>query len=174
MIAIDYFRKCVKANVDFKRVENIVAKDVALSYKLLRCNKFVCLRLDDVENLFFPSGLGYLGQEKPKMFVSLAVASCSCQIKAELYSFIASSVLSSVSVCLAISLFQGMLNEAFMIGLFSSLDALLDLSLENLVEQPLSKTVKVALRPAREGPQDLLALEETEHGLNAVDKHCAQ
>ncbi|MFA0464559.1 histidine kinase, partial [Vibrio sp. 10N.261.45.F1] len=66
--------------------------------------------------------------------------------------------------------------QAFMIGLFSLLDALLDLSLENLIEQlPLCTSIKVALL-RREGPYGaLLALEESfEHAdWQKIDDHCA-
>ncbi|WGS61296.1 EAL and HDOD domain-containing protein [Vibrio lentus] len=176
VIAMELFQEVCKANVDFKRVENIVAKDVALSYKLLRFVNSMSPRLE-VTISSFRQALVYLGQEKLKMFVSLAVASYVSDKKPkELYSL----SLQRAQFCQRMSRYQpfsGHAEQAFMIGLFSSLDALLDLSLENLVEQlPLSKTIKVALL-RREGPYGtLLALEESfEHAdWQQIDKHCAQ
>ncbi|MFA0372811.1 histidine kinase, partial [Vibrio sp. 10N.222.54.F6] len=96
------------------------------------------------------------GQEKLKMFVSLAVASYVSDKKPkELYGL----SLQRAQFCQRMSRYQafaGHTEQAFMIGLFSLLDALLDLSLENLVEQlPLCKSIKVALL-RREGPYGTL------------------
>ena len=110
------------------------------------------------------------------MFVSLAVASYVSDKKPkELYGL----SLQRAQFCQRMSryqAFEGHTEQAFMIGLFSLLDALLDLSLENLVEQlPLCKSIKVALL-RREGPYGtLLALEESfEHAdWQQIDEHCA-
>ncbi|WP_172380861.1 EAL and HDOD domain-containing protein [Vibrio sp. Vb339] len=175
VIAMELFQEVCKPDVDFQRVENIVAKDVALSYKLLRFVNTMSPRLE-VTISSFRQALVYLGQEKLKMFVSLAVASYVSDKKPkELYGL----SLQRAQFCQRMSryqAFEGHTEQAFMIGLFSLLDALLDLSLENLVEQlPLCKSIKVALL-RREGPYGtLLALEESfEHAdWQQIDEHCA-
>ena len=175
VIAMELFQEVCKPDVDFQRVESIVAKDVALSYKLLRFVNTMSPRLE-VTISSFRQALVYLGQEKLKMFVSLAVASYVSDKKPkELYGL----SLQRAQFCLRMSryqAFEGYREQAFMIGLFSLLDALLDLSLENLVEQlPLCKSIKVALL-RREGPYGtLLALEESfEHAdWQQIDEHCA-
>ncbi|CAK2904119.1 Cyclic di-GMP phosphodiesterase CdgJ [Vibrio crassostreae] len=175
VIAMELFQEVCKPDVDFQRVESIVAKDVALSYKLLRFVNTVSPRLE-VTISSFRQALVYLGQEKLKMFVSLAVASYVSDKKPkELYGL----SLQRAQFCQRMSryqAFEGHTEQAFMIGLFSLLDALLDLSLENLVEQlPLCKSIKVALL-RREGPYGtLLALEESfEHAdWQQIDEHCA-
>ncbi|MCG9564338.1 EAL domain-containing protein [Vibrio chagasii] len=175
VIAMELFQEVCKPDVDFQRVESIVAKDVALSYKLLRFVNTMSPRLE-VTISSFRQALVYLGQEKLKMFVSLAVASYVSDKKPkELYGL----SLQRAQFCQRMSryqAFEGYREQAFMIGLFSLLDALLDLSLENLVEQlPLCKSIKVALL-RREGPYGtLLALEESfEHAdWQQIDEHCA-
>lgn len=175
VIAMELFQEVCKLDVDFQRVESIVAKDVALSYKLLRFVNTMSPRLE-VTISSFRQALVYLGQEKLKMFVSLAVASYVSDKKPkELYGL----SLQRAQFCQRMSryqAFEGHTEQAFMIGLFSLLDALLDLSLENLVEQlPLCKSIKVALL-RREGPYGtLLALEESfEHAdWQQIDEHCA-
>ncbi|UPR58038.1 HDOD domain-containing protein [Vibrio sp. ED004] len=175
VIAMELFQEVCKPDVDFQRVESIVAKDVALSYKLLRFVNTMSPRLE-VTISSFRQALVYLGQEKLKMFVSLAVASYVSDKKPkELYGL----SLQRAQFCQRMSryqAFEGHTEQAFMIGLFSLLDALLDLSLENLVEQlPLCKSIKVALL-RRDGPYGtLLALEESfEHAdWQQIDEHCA-
>lgn len=175
VIAMELFQEVCKPEVNFQRVESIVAKDVALSYKLLRFVNTMSPRLE-VTISSFRQALVYLGQEKLKMFVSLAVASYVSDKKPkELYGL----SLQRAQFCQRMSryqAFEGHAEQAFMIGLFSLLDALLDLSLENLVEQlPLCKSIKVALL-RREGPYGtLLALEESfEHAdWQQMDEHCA-
>ncbi|WP_046224934.1 EAL and HDOD domain-containing protein [Vibrio sp. ECSMB14106] len=175
VIAMELFQEVCKPDVDFQRVESIVAKDIALSYKLLRFVNTMSPRLE-VTISSFRQALVYLGQDKLKMFVSLAVASYVSDKKSkELYGL----SLQRAQFCQRMSryqAFEGHQEQAFMIGLFSLLDALLDLSLENLVEQlPLCKSIKVALL-RREGPYGtLLALEESfEHAdWQQIDEHCA-
>ena len=175
VIAMELFQEVCKPDVDFQRVESIVAKDIALSYKLLRFVNTMSPRLE-VTISSFRQALVYLGQDKLKMFVSLAVASYVSDKKPkELYGL----SLQRAQFCQRMSryqAFEGHQEQAFMIGLFSLLDALLDLSLENLVEQlPLCKSIKVALL-RREGPYGtLLALEESfEHAdWQQIDEHCA-
>ncbi|NOH96486.1 EAL and HDOD domain-containing protein [Vibrio sp. 99-70-13A1] len=160
-IAMELFQEVCQVNVNFKKVEGIVAKDAALSYKLLRFVNTMSPRIE-VTISSFRQALVYLGQDKLKMFVSLAVASYISDSKPK---ELLSLSLQRAQFCQLMSRyqpFQSHTEQAFMIGLFSMLDALLDLSLENLVEQlPLCKVIKVALL-RREGPYGvLLALEES-------------
>ena len=160
LIAMELFKEVCRPEVDFEKVEAIVAKDVALSYKLLR---FVNTMSDRIEVPIssFRQALVYLGQDKLKMFVSLAVASfVSASKPKELYTL----SLQRAQFFLLMARdnpFSEYRDQAFLIGLFSLLDALLDVSLEQLVDQlPLCPSIKVALLK-REGPYgELLQLEE--------------
>jgi EAL and modified HD-GYP domain-containing signal transduction protein len=109
----------------------------------------------------FRQALIYLGQEKLKMFVSLVVASyISSNKPRELYNL----SLQRAQFCQLMSSYQPFshLNEqGFMVGLLSILDAMLDLSVDSLVEQlPLSPALKQALLHREGAYGALIALEE--------------
>ncbi|MCW8334979.1 EAL and HDOD domain-containing protein [Vibrio paucivorans] len=151
VIAMELFQEVCKAEVNYVKVEQIVAKDVALSYKLLRFVNTMSDRLE-VSISSFRQALVYLGQDKLKLFVSLAVASfVSAKKPAELYNL----SLQRAQFCMLMSrtqAFNQYREQAFLVGLFSMLDALLDTSLEHLVSQlPLSEDIKSALLE-RKGP----------------------
>jgi len=160
VIAMELLSEVCKTNVDFEKVEAIVAKDVALSYKLLRFVNTMSERLE-VTISSFRQALVYLGEDKLRIFVSLAVASfISAKKPKELYNL----SLQRAQFCQLMANenpFSQFREQAFLIGLFSTLDALLDLSLEELVQQlPLNQAIKVALLE-RQGPYGiLLGLEE--------------
>ncbi|WP_038175719.1 EAL and HDOD domain-containing protein [Vibrio pacinii] len=160
IIAMELFQEVCKPEVDFLKVEQIVARDVALSYKLLRFVNSMSERIE-IPISSFRQALVYLGQDKIKIFVSLAVASyVSVNKPKELY-----------TLCLQRAQFFMLMardnpfsqyrDQAFLIGLFSMLDAMLDMSLDDLVKQlPLCATIKLALLE-RQGPYgQLISLEE--------------
>lgn len=155
LIAMELFKEVCKPEVDFVKVEKIVAQDVSLSYQLLRFVNTMSDRLT-VSISSFRQALIYLGQDKLKIFVSLAVASfISSKKPKELYNL----SLQRAQFCLLMASdnpFNKYRDQAFLIGLFSMLDALLDVSLDELVEQlPLCSSIKLALLE-RQGPYGLL------------------
>ncbi len=160
VIAMELFREVCKPSVDFEKVEKLVARDVALSYKLLRFVNTMSNRIATPISSF-RQALVYLGQDKLKIFVSLAVASfVSASKPKEIYTL----SLQRAQFFLLMSNdnpFNQFREQAFLIGLLSLLDSMLDMSLKDLVEQlPLSVTIKAALIE-RQGPYgDLLKLEE--------------
>lgn len=176
LIAMELFREVCQPEVDFLKVEAIVAKDIALSYKLLRFVNTMSDRLE-VSISSFRQALVYLGQDKLKMFVSLAVASFVAVNKPkELYTL--SLQRAQFFMLMAHdNPFSQYRDQAFLIGLFSLLDALLDVSLKELVDQlPLCSSIKVALLD-REGPYGvLLQLEECyeKADWNGVEAACQQ
>lgn len=74
VIAMQLFREVCQPEVDYVRVERLVAQDIALSYKLLRFVNTMSDRIS-VSISSFRQALVYLGQDKLRIFVSLAVAS---------------------------------------------------------------------------------------------------
>ncbi|NGZ14701.1 HDOD domain-containing protein [Vibrio aestuarianus] len=174
IIALELFREVCKPDVDFERIECIMSQDVALSYKLLRFVNTMSDRLS-MPISSFRQALVYLGQDRLKTFVSLAVASfVSSKKPKELYNL----SLQRAQFCQLMASHHSLYEyreQAFLIGLFSVLDALLDISIEELVEQlPLSDAVKIALQ-RREGPiGELLALEECfeQADWQGVEAHC--
>ncbi|MEI8657722.1 MULTISPECIES: EAL and HDOD domain-containing protein [Vibrio] len=160
IVAMQLFQEVCKPHVDFVRVEKLVAKDVALSYKLLCFVNSITERIE-VPISSFRQALVYLGQDRLKIFVSLAVASYISNHKPkELYNL----SLQRAQFCQLTATrrkFDEHKDQAFLIGLFSVLDAMLDISLDVIVEQlPLTESVKEALNK-RLGPfGELLNLEE--------------
>lgn len=160
LIAMELFQEVCKPEVNFLKVEQIVARDVALSYQLLRFVNSMSDRIA-VPISSFRQALVYLGQDKIKIFVSLAVASyISVNKPRELYTL----CLQRAQFFMLMSRdnpFSQYRDQAFLIGLFSMLDAMLDMSLTDLVAQlPLCSTIKQALLE-RQGPYgQLINLEE--------------
>ncbi|KIE18925.1 histidine kinase [Vibrio sinaloensis] len=155
LIAMELFKEVCQPEVDFVKIEKIVAKDVSLSYQLLRFVNTMSDRLE-VSISSFRQALIYLGQDKLKIFVSLAVASfVSTRKPKELYNL----SLQRAQFCQLMANdnpFNEYRDQAFLIGLFSMLDALIDVSLDELVEQlPLCSSIKLALLE-RQGPYGLL------------------
>ncbi len=160
MVVMELFQEVCKPVVDFEKVESIVSKDVAVSYQLIKFVNAMSDRLE-VSISSFRQALVYLGQDKLKTFVSLAIASYISSTKPPALFDLS---LQRAQFCLLMARdnpFREFHDQAFLIGLFSILDALLDLSLEQLVGQlPLTETIKSALL-AREGPLGtLLSIEE--------------
>ncbi|GHZ27143.1 hypothetical protein VCSRO29_2763 [Vibrio cholerae] len=176
VIAMQLFREVCQPEVDYVRVERLVAQDIALSYKLLRFVNTMSDRIS-VSISSFRQALVYLGQDKLRIFVSLAVASyISSKKPKELYNL----SLQRAQFCQLMAThphFKAHREQAFLIGMFSVLDALLDTSIEQLVEQlPLADDVKLALRE-REGPLGtLLDLEECfeKADWQGVEQHCLE
>ncbi len=174
VVAMQLFQEVCKEHVNFDRVEQLVAKDVAISYKLLRFVNSMTERLE-VPISSFRQALVYLGQDRLKLFVSLAAASyVSTHKPKELYNL----SLQRAQFCQLMAIrrqFTEHRDQAFLIGLFSVLDALLDISLDIIVDQlPLTESVKDALNK-RLGPfGELLNLEECfeKADWQGVQNHC--
>ncbi len=160
IVALELFREVCKQEPDFERIEKIITQDVTLSYKLLRFVNTQSTRLE-VAITSFKQALIYLGQDRLKMFVSLVVASyVSTKKPRELYNL----CLQRAQFCELMSRYYPFSKhdeQGFMVGLLSILDALMDMSVENLVDSlPLTPIVKQALL-RREGVYGaLIALEE--------------
>jgi c-di-GMP phosphodiesterase len=158
LTAMNLFIEVSKSSVDFVQVEKIVTKDVTLSYKLLRFVNLMSNRTS-VKITSFRQALVYLGEENLRTFVSLAVASYLAESKPiELYRL----ALQRGHFCHLMSaypLFAKEQERAFIIGLFSVLDALFDTPMNELIVQlPLSLAIKEALL-SQQGPYGyLLAL----------------
>lgn len=160
VLAMQLFHEVCRSDVDFARVERIIAQDVALSYKLLRFVNGLSLRLAAPIHSF-RQALIYLGQERLKLFVSLTVAS---YISASKPQALFNLALQRAQFCQLMAARRSLCEhkeQAFLIGLFSLLDALFDTGLPELLDAlPLADSMKLALAE-RSGPLGgLLNLEE--------------
>ena len=143
-LVIAIYSEVMKPDPDVKVITGLFELDAALAYKLLRLlNSGVFPLQSQISSL--KQALVYLGQVRLKKFVSLIVTAHTartkpielmqmCVIRARFCELIASKVAKQV---------QG---EAFLTGLFSLLDAILDKPMDLLVDKlPFPDEIKVAL-----------------------------
>jgi EAL and modified HD-GYP domain-containing signal transduction protein len=176
LTAMNLFIEVSKKNVDFTKVEKIITNDLSISYKLLRFVNSMSNRTT-VKITSFRQALVYLGEDNLRTFVSLSVASYLVESKPKaLYNL----ALQRAHFCHLMSsypLFVKEQDRAFIIGLFSVLDALFDMPMNELIEQlPLSVEIKEALL-SQQGPYGhLLALcDDFDVGnWQGIAVHCGQ
>lgn len=145
------FKEICVTDVDFDKIEEIIATDLTLSYKLLRhVNALTSMRSKPVTS--FKQALIFLGEDQLRRFVTFVATSHAVEKKPQsLYN------LSLQRAHFCEQLYRTRVpkdngNQAFLTGLFSLLDSLLDQPLEELIELlPLSEQVKLALTK-RAGP----------------------
>ncbi|WED25570.1 EAL domain-containing protein [Vibrio sp. DW001] len=130
--------------VNYTEIERIVAADVTLSYKLLRYVNSSALLSSQIQS--FRQALAYLGEGKLRKFVSLvAIASTEASKPESLYSL----SIQRARYCELITLCadrKDQSSQAFLTGIFSLLDSLLDQSLETIVDSiPIDDAIKNAL-----------------------------
>ncbi|WP_434339467.1 EAL and HDOD domain-containing protein [Motilimonas cestriensis] len=166
LVVLELLSEINKPNINFNQIEDIFAHDVSLSYKLLMfVNKQI--KSDAKPIASFKQASIYLGEERLRKFISLVATSLSSKDKpSELY------VMSVIRArfCERIigeSSLSCSPDEAFITGLFSLLDSLLDQPMNLLIEQiQLDDRVKDALLQ-RKGPLALClgSIEHFEMGL---------
>lgn len=119
-------------NIDFKYVESIVTQDVSLSYKLLQFVNSSAMVSAKIRS--FGQALVYLGEARLRRFVSLvAVANTNADKPDSLYVL----AIQRARFCELIaeqSKIDIETGEAFIVGMFSLLDSLLDQPLEQLLK----------------------------------------
>ena len=143
-LALSIYAQVMKEYPDINAITRLFQLDTALSYKLLRLiNSGVFPVQKDIESI--KQALVYLGHEHIKKFVSLILTAHitqtkptelmkMCVIRARFCELIARQVTPSVA------------NSAFLTGLFSLLDAILDRPMEQLlVRLPFPDMIKEAL-----------------------------
>lgn len=162
--------------MDFERLERIVKTDVSLSYKLLRYINAVSFgwkqRITSVRH-----ALSLLGQEQVRRWALLvALSSMAERRPAEL------AVMSAVRGRLCESVFTlgprgaDRALDGFTLGMFSLMDAILELPMEQAMEGvPVADDVRAALLGERNHARDVLdAVVAYERGeWSALDAHAA-
>lgn len=131
--------------VNFTDIETIISSDVSLSYLLLRYVNQTNQRLVDPISSFHQA-LVYLGEEKLRMFVGVvATAHAALDKPKELYAL----SLQRAKMCKILASYIPLVvleQQAFLAGMFSLLDALLDSPLaELLMLLKLQPTIQAAL-----------------------------
>ncbi len=137
------FQAISSANVNFAEVEKIVSSDLSISYKLLRyVNTMTALDSKPIGS--FKQALVFLGENRLRRFVSLIATAYVSDGKGNTLYIL--SVQRARFCELVAPLLSKDPDEAFLTGLFSLLDSLLNSPIEDLLSQlPLSEAVKCAL-----------------------------
>lgn len=144
------YGEVMKPEFSYKRVERFFEHDVGLTFKLLR---FVNSSLfqHSQEIISIKQAISFLGEIQIRKFVSLIVMS---QMSPDKPSELIKTTILRARYCellaRAMRLNQ-LLDAAFLTGLFSTIDAILDISMQEVMNSlPLAKDIKQALL-AQEG-----------------------
>ena len=145
-------------NFDFDRINDIITRDVALSYMLLRfINNPLVNKRHKITTL--RHALTYMGEIEVKKFIALiALANMGDNKPQELVHL---SLVRAKFCELTAAACNEIENppKGFLVGLFSLLDALLDQTMDDLMEKlPLSPELKNALCGMQSSLRDYLAL----------------
>ncbi|AZN34433.1 MULTISPECIES: EAL and HDOD domain-containing protein [Pseudoalteromonas] len=143
-LVVAIYAQVMKPSPDIKQISALFEADAALAYKLMRLiNSGVFPIQSKISSI--KQALVYLGHERLKKFVSLIVTAHTagkkpaelmqvCVVRARFCELIAKQVSKSLA------------GEAFLTGLFSLLDAILDQPMSLLVEKlPFPDDIKAAL-----------------------------
>ncbi len=134
-----------QAHFEFSRVEEIIARDVSISYKLMRyINSAYYKRVNEISSI--KQAIVLLGERGIRSFLSLiAMTNLSADKPDEL---LRSSIIRAKFCELMAGCVEPCKNssELFTLGLFSSIDAILDDTMEDIMSRlPLSENIKNAL-----------------------------
>jgi c-di-GMP-related signal transduction protein len=161
LVTLQLCKEISTPELDYSAIEKLIASDVSLSYKLLKYVNASSVITKTITS--FKHAFVYLGQDKLRLFISLMTVAHANQHKPQ--SLYALSI-QRARVCellVAKGSFKAEPSQAFLMGMFSLLDALLDQPLSQLLTHlPLSDELKLALN---EGKGEL------GHLLNAVQAY---
>ncbi|SFD32963.1 EAL and HDOD domain-containing protein [Pseudoalteromonas denitrificans] len=138
------YNEVLRKNMNYEKLASHFEHDTALSYKLLRfINSGLFSVKEEIGSL--RQALVYLGEERVKKFVCMIITAHLAQSKpSELTEL--SIVRARFCELIAIKVSPGMSNNAFILGLFSLIDAILDKPMEDiLLTLPISDNIKDAL-----------------------------
>ncbi|MBU0993885.1 MAG: HDOD domain-containing protein [Proteobacteria bacterium] len=134
-----------KEDFDFDKIESVMTQDVSISYKLLRYINSAFFRVSQEITSIKQAAL-YLGQDELRRFVSLIAMSKIASRKPE---ELVRHACVKARFCEAAGKKSNTgvdPNELFMVGLFSSIDAILDQPMPVILKKlPLSKRIKLTL-----------------------------
>jgi c-di-GMP-related signal transduction protein len=133
-----------RAEFDPKTLEKLINQDVSVSFKILKyLNSAYYSRVSPISSII--QAISYLGERGIRQFVSLIATSKLSESKPD--ELIRTSIIRARFLeQMADALGYANSSDYFMLGLFSCIDAMLDNSMEYLMEQlPLNAAVKDAL-----------------------------
>lgn len=143
-LALSIYAQVMKQNPDINIIAALFERDTALAFKLLRLiNSGVFPVQKEIESL--KQALVYLGHDHIKKFVSLIITAHVAQAKPkELIKLC--TIRARFCELIAQKVAPGQANMAFLTGLFSLLDAILDRPMEQVLSRlPFPDAIKAAL-----------------------------
>ena len=173
---LELMKESALVEFNFEKISQIIERDVALSYMLLRfINNPIMNKRHKITSL--THALTYMGEVEIKKFIALvALANLGENKPAELVHL----SLVRAKFCELVAIAKKELNnppKGFLVGLFSLLDALLDQNMKQLMDKlPLSDELKDALCGMKSQLRDYLSLARAfEYGdWGAVKRHAAK
>lgn len=150
LTVIELLNEIAKDQLDFKVLERIVSRDVTLSYKLLSYVNASAMVSTKIHS--FKQALVYLGEDRLRKFISLVALSITQEGKPDqLYTL----SIQRAKFCQLLSQQmshknQAKMSHAFLTGMFSLLDSLLDRPLDIILNQiPIDDAIFQALMEKR-------------------------
>ncbi len=142
---INLLAEVSQKKTDINRLHKIMSVDIAMSYKLLRfLNSAYFYRLQKVKDV--KHAIAYLGEKELRRFILLVLIS---ELATEKPGELVRMALIRAKFCELLaegSAFKQSSLEFFLMGLFSFLDSMLNVSMQEVTEKlPLSENVKNAL-----------------------------
>jgi len=137
-------KEIANTEINYSEIERLISTDVSLSYKLLRYVNSSSLISSEIKS--FKQALIYLGEDRLKKFVALVAVSSTNDDKPN--SLYALSISRARQCELLARQSKGKIDTslAFLTGLFSLLDSLLDQTIETILESiPVDQSIKNAL-----------------------------
>lgn len=144
MTVIQLLTEISKPEMDYEQIESLISRDVTLSYKLLSFVNSSSIVKTNIQS--FKQALVYLGEDKLRKFISLVSLASSQESKPD---YLYGLSIQRARYCELLSSKiknQFEPGQAFLTGMFSLLDSLLDRPLEQIVaEISVDESIKIAI-----------------------------
>lgn len=174
MTVVQLLTAISQQEIDYAKVESLISKDVTLSYKLLTYVNSSSIVNNKIQS--FKQALVYLGEDKLRKFISLVALASSQDDKPD---YLYGLSIQRARHCELLANQQSEIEpgQAFLMGMFSLLDSLLDRPIEQIINEiPVDEAVKQALILGSGELGELLALVRAYERAqwNEVNQHCQE
>ncbi len=161
LTVVQLCKEIAKEGIDYVKLEALISTDLSLSYKLLTYVNSSSIVSSKINS--FKQALVYLGEQRIKQFVSLvAIASSTDETKPDYLYGLSLQRARFCELAWVKAERKGDSGLAFLTGMFSLLDSLLDQKLETIVnEMPIEEEIKSALLNGEGFLGDILTISKT-------------
>lgn len=148
LITLQLFKEISSPKLNYITIDKLIASDVTLSYKLLKYVNASSVTTKEMTSL--KHALIYLGQDQLRLFISLMTVAHSNQHKPQALYTLSIQRARICEVLVTKGSFKAEPSQAFLLGMFSLLDSLLDQPLPQLLTHlPISDELKLALNEGK-------------------------